>query len=158
LTVAAILIVSVALAVGNATRRRAALTGSLSLGLLHAAWRSFGPFGAPNRARGRCAGLASLNRRKFVLLPLPLPHLLVDQATLIAAGAALMIVWKHRCRETTCAVLKELSIALSSVILPLLGWLSVIQALAACINHVVAGVLSTVAAVIGVAVLHCIGP
>jgi hypothetical protein len=78
--------------------------------------------------------------------------------SLIAAGAALMIVWKRRCRETTCAVLKELSIALSSVILPLLGWLSVIQALAACINHVVAGVLSTVAAVIGVAVLHCIGP
>jgi hypothetical protein len=77
---------------------------------------------------------------------------------LLAAGVALMFVWKRRCRKSTCAVLKELSIALSSVILPLLGWLGVIPALAACINHVVAGVLSTLAAAIAAAVLHCVGP
>jgi hypothetical protein len=77
---------------------------------------------------------------------------------LLAAGLGLMVVWKRRCRKGTCAVLKELSIALSSVILPLLGWLGVIPALAACINHVVAGVLSTLAAAVTAAVLHCIGP
>jgi len=77
---------------------------------------------------------------------------------LLAAGVALMFLWKRRCRKGTCAVLKELSIALSSVILPLLGWLGVIPALAACINHVVAGVLSTLAAAVTAAVLHCIGP
>jgi hypothetical protein len=75
---------------------------------------------------------------------------------LLAAGLALMFVWKRRCRKSTCAVLKELSIALSSVILPLLGWLGVIPALAACINHVVAAVLSTLAAAIAAAVLHCV--
>ena len=77
---------------------------------------------------------------------------------LLAAGVALMFVWKRRCRKSTCAVLKELSIALSSVILPLLGWLGVIPALAACINHVVAGILSTLAAAIAAAALHCVGP
>ena len=75
---------------------------------------------------------------------------------LLAAGVALMFVWKRRCHKNTCAVLKELSIALSSVILPLLGWLGVIPALAACVNHLVAGALSTLAAVVGLAVLHCI--
>lgn len=77
---------------------------------------------------------------------------------LIATGIGLMFAWKRRCNMSTCAVLKELSIALSSVILPLLGWLGAIPGLAACINHVVAGILSTLAAAVGVAVLHCIGP
>lgn len=74
---------------------------------------------------------------------------------LIAAGIALMFVWKRHCNMSTCEVLKELSIALSSVILPLLGWLGVIPALAACINHVVAGILSTLAAAVALAALHC---
>jgi len=78
--------------------------------------------------------------------------------SLLVAGLALMLVWKRRCHKNTCEVLKELSIALSSVILPLLGWLGVIPALAACINHLVAGILSTLAAAVGAAVLHCVGP
>jgi hypothetical protein len=77
---------------------------------------------------------------------------------LIGIGVALMFAWKRQCHMSNCAVLKELSIALSSVILPLLGWLGVIPGLAACVNHVVAGILSTLAAAVGVAVLHCIGP
>jgi PKD domain-containing protein len=86
------------------------------------------------------------------------PQLLFVGLPLIASGIALMFAWKRRCNMSTCAVLKELSIALSSVILPLLGWLGAIPGLAACINHVVAGILSTLAAAVGVAALHCVGP
>jgi hypothetical protein len=77
---------------------------------------------------------------------------------LIGAGIALMFVWQRRCHMSNCAVLKELSIALSSVVLPLLGWLGAIPGLSACVNHVVAGILSTIAAAVVVAALHCIGP
>ncbi len=75
---------------------------------------------------------------------------------LIAAGIGLMITWKRHCNVSTCAVLKELSIALSSVILPLLGWLGVIPALGACGNNYVRAFLSTLAAAVAVAALHCI--
>ena len=74
---------------------------------------------------------------------------------LVAVGVTLMFIWKERCNKSNCAVLKELVIALSGVVLPLLGWLGVIPALAACINPIVTGALSTLAAVIAVAATNC---
>ena len=74
---------------------------------------------------------------------------------LVLAGIALMFTWKERCNKSNCAVLKELVIALSGVILPLLGWLGAIPALAACINPIVTGALSTLAAAIAVAATNC---
>jgi hypothetical protein len=74
---------------------------------------------------------------------------------LLVAGVTMMLLWKRRCHKTACGVLTELAIALSSVVLPLLGWLGVIPGLAACINHIVAAALSTLAAIIAAAALHC---
>lgn len=74
---------------------------------------------------------------------------------LVVVGVTLMLTWKERCNKSNCAVLKELVIALSGVVLPLLGWLGVIPALAACINTVVTGALSTLAAAIAVAATNC---
>ena len=74
---------------------------------------------------------------------------------LFAAGVALMFVWKRKCKKSNCAVLKELVIAISGVVLPLLGWLGVIPPLAACINTVVTGILSTLAAAIAIAATNC---
>lgn len=75
---------------------------------------------------------------------------------LVAGGIALMLVWKQRCHKNKCAVLKELVVALSGVLLPLLGWLGVIPPLAACINPWVAGVLSTLAAAAALAAASCV--
>lgn len=75
---------------------------------------------------------------------------------LVAGGIGLMLVWKKRCHKSNCAVLKELVVALAGVVLPLLGWLGVIPALAACINPLVAGVLSTLAAAVTVAAASCV--
>ena len=75
---------------------------------------------------------------------------------LVAGGIALMLVWKKRCKKSNCAVLKELVVALSGVVLPLLGWLGVIPALAACINPIVAGALSTLAAAVTLAAASCV--
>jgi PKD repeat protein len=75
---------------------------------------------------------------------------------LLAVGISLMLLWKKRCKKSNCAVLKELVIALSGVVLPLLGWLGVIPALAACINPIVAGVLSTLAAAATLAAASCV--
>ena len=75
---------------------------------------------------------------------------------LLALGISLMLVWKKRCKKSNCAVLKELVIALSGVVLPLLGWLGVIPALAACINPIVAGALSTLAAAVTLAAASCV--
>ncbi len=76
---------------------------------------------------------------------------------LTALGLTLMLVWKKRCKKSNCAVLKELVIAISGVILPLLGWLLAIPALAACINTIITGTLSTLAAAISIAAANC-GP
>jgi hypothetical protein len=74
---------------------------------------------------------------------------------LVVAGVALMLAWKRRCKKSNCAVLKELVIAVSGVILPLLGWFLAIPALAACINTLITGILSTVAAAISVSASQC---
>ena len=63
---------------------------------------------------------------------------------------------EQRCNKSNCAVLKELVIALAGVVLPLLGWLGVIPALAACINPIVAGALSTLAAAVTLAAASCV--
>jgi hypothetical protein len=76
---------------------------------------------------------------------------------LLAAGVALMSVWKSRCHKDACGVLKELAIALSSVVVPLIGWLGMIPVLSACINHAVATALSTLAGIVTAAVVHCGG-
>jgi hypothetical protein len=47
-------------------------------------------------------------------------------------------------------------IALSGVLIPLLGWLAAIPVLAPCINHVVTGILSTIVAIITLAAANCI--
>jgi PKD domain-containing protein len=75
---------------------------------------------------------------------------------LVALGVTLALWWKSRCDKTNCELLKELVVALSGVVLPLLGWLGVIPGLAACINPVVSGVLSTLAAAVAVAVAACV--
>jgi len=75
---------------------------------------------------------------------------------LIALGVAGMFAWKARCKKNRCQVLKELVIALSGVLIPLLGWLAAIPVLAPCINHVVTGILSTIAAIITLAAANCI--
>jgi PKD repeat protein len=59
----------------------------------------------------------------------------------VVAGLTLAVVWKHRCNKTNCQLLKEIAVAISGVVLPLLGWLGVIPALSLCINPVVAGSL-----------------
>jgi PKD repeat protein len=83
------------------------------------------------------------------------PTFWVIGLALVGVGVALMFTWKKRCNKSNCAVLKELVIALSGVVLPLLGWLGAIPALAACINTVVTGALSTLAAAIAVAATNC---
>jgi hypothetical protein len=68
-----------------------------------------------------------------------------------------MFLWKRRCDKNACGVLKELAIALASVVVPLLGWLGAIPVLSACINHTVAAGLSTLAGLTTAAVVHCGG-
>lgn len=75
---------------------------------------------------------------------------------LVAAGIALMLLWKKRCKKSTCAVLKELVVALVGVVLPILGWVGAIPVLTACINSYVAGVLSTLASLATLAAASCI--
>jgi hypothetical protein len=74
---------------------------------------------------------------------------------LVGVGVGLMFTWKNRCNMSNCALLKELVIAISGVVLPLLGWLEVIPVLAACVNPLVTGALSTLAAAIAVAATNC---
>lgn len=83
------------------------------------------------------------------------PTFWVVGLALIGVGVALMFTWKERCNKSNCAVLKELVIAISGVVLPLLGWLGVVPALAACINTVVTAALSTLAAAIAIAATNC---
>lgn len=75
---------------------------------------------------------------------------------LIAAGVGLMLLWKQHCHKNRCQVLKELVLAISGVLIPLLGWFGAIPILAPCINHIVTAALSAVAAALTVAALHCI--
>lgn len=75
---------------------------------------------------------------------------------LIALGIALMLVWKRRCKKNRCQVLKELVIAISGVLIPLLGWLTAIPVLAPCINPLVTGILASIAGIITLAAANCI--
>jgi PKD domain len=74
---------------------------------------------------------------------------------LVAAGVTLMFVWKSHCNESDCAVVAELSIALVSVILPVLGWVGAIPVLHACVNTLVAAILSLLASVVVVKLARC---
>lgn len=75
---------------------------------------------------------------------------------LVVVGAGLMLLWKQRCHKNRCQVLKELVLAMSGVLIPLLGWLGAIPILTPCINHVVTGALSLLAGALTVAALNCI--
>jgi len=75
---------------------------------------------------------------------------------LVALGIALMLVWKRRCRRNWCQVLKELVIAISGVLIPLLGSLGLIPVLAACINPTVTAAVSLLAGAITLAAASCI--
>ena len=77
---------------------------------------------------------------------------------LVVAGIALMLWWKQHCNKSSCAVLKELVIAISGAVLPLLGTLGVVPAIAACINPIVAAALSVLAAGLTIAAVNCTGP
>jgi hypothetical protein len=79
---------------------------------------------------------------------------------LIALGIGLLFAWKKKCHKSNCAVMKELVIALSGVVLPLLGWLGVIPGLAACINPLAVAALSSLAGVIAIlgGDLRLVGP
>ncbi len=84
------------------------------------------------------------------------PSFWVIGGGLILLGIGLMLAWKSHCNQNRCQVLKELVLAISGVLIPLLGWLGVIPVLAPCINHVVTGALATLAALLTAAALHCI--
>jgi FOG: PKD repeat len=75
---------------------------------------------------------------------------------MIVVGIGLMLLWKSHCHKNKCQVLKELVLAISGVLIPLLGWFGAIPILAPCINHVVTAALSALAAALTVAALHCI--
>lgn len=73
----------------------------------------------------------------------------------ILVGLPALYIWKRRCRKSNCAVAKELTLALSGAVLPLLGWLGVIPVLTACINPVATGFISTLAAAVAVSATQC---
>ena len=75
---------------------------------------------------------------------------------LVAAGIALMLIWKRRCRKNQCQVLKELVIAISGVLIPLLGSLGLIPVLAPCLNPLVTAAVSVLAGVITIMAASCI--
>jgi hypothetical protein len=74
---------------------------------------------------------------------------------LVALGVTLMFVWKQRCEKSYCDVLKELMIAISGVVLPLLSWAGLIPSLAACINKFVTAILTLLAGIIAVTAANC---
>jgi hypothetical protein len=74
----------------------------------------------------------------------------------IFAALVMLVVWAIKCHKNRCQVLAELTIAVSGIILPLLGWIGVIPGLSACINHVVAAIASTFALAIVLALSACI--
>jgi hypothetical protein len=76
---------------------------------------------------------------------------------LAGIGLGVMAWWKQHCDKSNCDLLKELVIVMSGVLLPLLGWLGVIPALSACINPIITGTLSTLAAAVSVSATNC-GP
>ena len=76
---------------------------------------------------------------------------------LAGIGLGVMAWWKQQCNKSNCDLFKELTIVMSGVLLPLLGWLGVIPALAACINPIVTGALATIAAFVAVTAANC-GP
>ncbi len=83
------------------------------------------------------------------------PSFWVIGPALIGLGLVLMIVWKGRCKKTFCDMLKELVLAISGVLIPMLGWFGAIPVLAACINHIVTGFLSLLAGALTFAALKC---
>ena len=74
---------------------------------------------------------------------------------LLAAGVALMFVWKNRCKESMCEIWKELFIAISGVIIPALGYIADVPVLAACLNHPIVIGLSLLATAVGLAAQKC---
>ena len=74
---------------------------------------------------------------------------------LVLIGIGLLFAWKERCHKSNCAVMKELLIALSGVVLPVLGWLGVIPVLAACINPLAVGALTSLAAIVAISAATC---
>ncbi|HJQ41207.1 MAG TPA: PKD domain-containing protein [Thermoanaerobaculia bacterium] len=70
-------------------------------------------------------------------------------------GLGVMAWWKQRCDKSWCEVAKELVIAISGVVIPLLGWLGVVAALAACINPVITAALAVLAGALAVTASQC---
>lgn len=74
---------------------------------------------------------------------------------LIAAALTSLTLWIRRCRVSFCKLMVELLVVLSAVIVPALGWIAGIPQLAACVNSVVAATVSTMSAVVAIAVAGC---
>ena len=85
------------------------------------------------------------------------PSFWVIGGGLTAAGLGLMALWKSRCNKSNCDVLKELVIAISGVVVPLVGWFLGVPVLMACMNTIITAALTTLAGLIAIAASQC-GP
>ena len=73
----------------------------------------------------------------------------------LVAASVLLTLWATKCQKSRCQVLAELTVAVSGIILPLLGWIGLLPGLSMCINPVVAAAASTFAAAIALALSVC---
>ncbi len=83
------------------------------------------------------------------------PWLWAVGAGLIIAGIAGMLTWRVKCKKTWCQLFAELAVVITVVIIPVIGWLGLIPALAACLNPWVVAAISTLSAAIALALAKC---
>lgn len=75
---------------------------------------------------------------------------------LIAVAIGLLLAWVRRCKKTFCQVMVELSVVITGVILPVLGWLFGIPLISACLNPIVAAAVGTLASAVAFAIAFCL--
>jgi hypothetical protein len=83
------------------------------------------------------------------------PWLWLVGGGLVATGLVTLGIWIQKCDITFCQLMIELAIVLAGVIVPVLGWIAGVPFLAACINPIVAAVVSTISGGVAIALAAC---
>jgi hypothetical protein len=77
---------------------------------------------------------------------------------LLLLSGGLFAAWAYLCRPGPCQFLREVAIPLTAVVLPAIAYILLVPGVSACVNSIVAIIMSTDAGIITTSALACRGP